>query len=808
MPNESLKYSGTQDLAAAQRQKALREMSDEDLAKLSAQTERQRALQAMSDEDLAKLSSQVQRAQKPGYQSLLDAFETGGRSILESGTLGLSEPVLSGLNALTTTKGYNVPDLKSAYQADVDRRRQLKAEMPLVDIGGQLVGAFTPQGLAAKMALLAGKSARAGTAALGLGKEAAQGAGLLARGGAWTGKVAQAGLEGAAVAGGLGGLQQGVLRGTGFQKEGEGGSVGNTMLWGAGLGSGIQALPAIGKGLKIAGKEIGKTAMTVFLGPKREIIDRYLARAKHINSAETREQIKTRLDGVMSGLFDDVEKGKLTVDEAKGVLGVIKSEIGDVKREASEKFAIARADIDDMLNAASKKLDEAFTLEKEKLTNIKSPIQIADDVQTAIEDLKQQVIDGSKDSYEILERSNIQVDTVPIFHQLRSHLESIGSKLTDQGRAASSKIRRLVDDLYKMPTKISGPQAKRYIQELDNEIKWGETTGQFTPPVSRALQAVRAAFDEQLKGVTEYSNKMAEVAEKTQLLQQLSRGFGTSKTTINKITAIANRNAGEEQELLERLGQHTGRDFRTPVQDYVQAQGTLKDPRAMENIKRGLPGYREVRQHSMAKHLAKRPETRPEFIQGEINKRGLPQAQAEAEARLAQATEKLQQAEGRLKPYKKLTPENTQGKIATLIKEPGKESQHIREMLENLSRESDQNFIQMIDDRRVADAFTGEYRNGSRNVNLWTFMGLLTGNIHLAGVFAALGAITDRFGPQIAKKILDGALKIKGSPTVQNIEAMSLPRNVKDYLIGSLRTEKQSRPEDAISRRMKKLGGE
>ncbi len=48
---------------------------------------------------------------------------------------------------------------------------------------------------------------------------------------------------------------------------------------------------------------------------------------------------------------------------------------------------------------------------------------------------------------------------------------------------------------------------------------------------------------------------------------------------------------------------------------------------------------------------------------------------------------------------------------------------------------------------------------------------------------AAAGAIADKYGPQIAKKMLDGVIRIKGSPTLEKIKALDVPPQVKAYLI-------------------------
>jgi hypothetical protein len=61
------------------------------------------------------------------------------------------------MNALATTKGYNAKDISDAYHADIDRRKQMKSDLPINNVGGQLVGASAFRaGLAAKFAAVHG----------------------------------------------------------------------------------------------------------------------------------------------------------------------------------------------------------------------------------------------------------------------------------------------------------------------------------------------------------------------------------------------------------------------------------------------------------------------------------------------------------------------------------------------------------------------------------------------------------------------------------------------------------------------------
>jgi hypothetical protein len=111
----------------------------------------------------------------------LEGYGTAARSAASSATLGVSEPVVSGLSAAVGTlisAGFDAKDaldfvkkatdpelFKKEYESDIEYRKQMQAEHPIADIGGSLVGAFSPVGPAATISRAIGKgTAKAGEA--------------------------------------------------------------------------------------------------------------------------------------------------------------------------------------------------------------------------------------------------------------------------------------------------------------------------------------------------------------------------------------------------------------------------------------------------------------------------------------------------------------------------------------------------------------------------------------------------------------------------------------------------------------------
>jgi hypothetical protein len=89
-----------------------------------------------------------------------EKIETGARSGLEGLTLGASEPIISGINAVVgnlidagfdadtigefAKKAASSSAIEQQYQKDVERRRKLEAELPQVAIPSEIAGAVAP----------------------------------------------------------------------------------------------------------------------------------------------------------------------------------------------------------------------------------------------------------------------------------------------------------------------------------------------------------------------------------------------------------------------------------------------------------------------------------------------------------------------------------------------------------------------------------------------------------------------------------------------------------------------------------------
>ncbi len=773
----------------------------------------------------------------PWHETALDKVTTGSRSVLEGMTLGISEPVIGGVNATIQTalgngEGKNVLErLKNNYDSDVIERRAEKARNPMTDIGGQIGGAILPAVLtggesllvrAGRMAPTTGKAAAigkaldvggtvatAGTRAAGavLGKVAGgaakgmkaagitRAAGPVLKG---AGAVVKGAAEGGSAAVGSEIARQGVLRSTGYMKEGEGQSLEDVLETGSSWGAGLSALPQAYK----AAKFLGKRGMSVALGPKVETIDKYLAARDRINAAPTVEAIKDQMDDIAIRLQEDVDQGLLSKTDAEGVLKAVQAEIRQTRTEAAQEFSRRAYDAGEAAKRAKKDLSTRVQGQTESLKMTRAPVDLASDVQNAIVQLKDDVVKGSQEALSILGNTKGTVNFQKAWKGLATVRDSMNiagkGPATSQAAAAQKEIQDLIDRTGTLPTQMKLTDAKRLIQQLDRAERAIYNAGQFTDEVGLAFKQLRANLDQQLKEIPEYAAKMEEVAGKTRLLKRLQDRHGDATASRQVISGIHRPVAKDAYDDLVALGSVTGRGFVNDLDQFVGAQQTLSNPRKMRALETALPEFAEsATAEARAREFA-HPDAAREFADGAVKGAGLLDEQLRAEQAIAESRSKLAQAKNAQRPFRTLSPASTEAKINSMMRDSNPiETQRLMGRLDGVQSDAskmslgNRNFSEAIEDRRILDSFEKGNTNGSRNVNLGTIvghavggaaLGVVTGGPVGALVGAIGGAVSDKYGPQIAKQILDAVATINGTPTVKKIQSLNLPPDMKNYI--------------------------
>lgn len=723
-----------------------------------------------------------------------DKFETGARSFVSGMTLGATEPVISGANAVIgnlidsgfdaenikdfLSKAVDSERVKKEYNKDIERRRGLMQEHSGIDIAANIAGSVAPSPLnladkVLKGAKWAGKIANV-----------AEDANLLKKGASLATKGA---IEGLALAG----SQQAIGRTSGMIKEGEGPDLATSTLLGAGINVAVPAAVAGGQALYSGGKKLGKKLLSSTLGVEESLITKYsdeLATAAdkgevaelfgksadeikerfknaEISKKDAEKALKELRDKTIAQAKADQQAAKLAQKEAQQGVGEL--EQGLVRQQRYDKY-----DAQKMYDEAKNKLDDAFNFEKQKLSTVKPPVRIAEDVQDSLHSLKQQVSEASGESYKVLEKAKGQANITPVvgaIEKLQSDLMVDGQLLSKDAEKAHSVLSAWKEKISKLGENIDYKKAKKIVQEIDKDIRlYGDKlAGQYSTDSYDSLMGLRRAFDEQLKEVPGYAEQMTKVYDLNMLRKEAAKRFGRTELVTSKISSIAGPKGQQDLDLLDKLGQATGKDFRSPIESYIKAKTTLGDKAAMEAIKQGLPESRAVFLAEQELNRLNNPKLRDKVLRETVEN----SAQME---RLKMAEQELEK-----------------------LSHPDHMDSFVRNAIEGSPEWANvQKAEQEWTKAQRGMEFTKDFTRGSRNVNLWAAVGWLIGGGVVGGVpgaivgpvaGAAYGSIVDKYGPQMTKKILDNIQQIKGLPTVQKIRNFSLPPQVKESLIDDLK---------------------
>lgn len=408
-------------------------------------------------------------------------IETGARSLLEGATIGISEPILSGINAVlqaAQAKAFEAPELGEAqipftdlvseeYQRDVERRRALESQLPGLATVSEIAGAIAPSpiNIGAQLGKIGGAIGKGAIEAIPSIKTLGP-----------MGRIATGAGEAMGIAGTQEATKQLIERPSGFIQGQEGQGILEAATTGALLGGGIKAIPEIGKGAKW----IGSKVLSAVGGVSPAVIDKYIQNIEKVRSAKSLEDLKAIVDGAL----------------------------GKVKEEG-----------------------------------VSAKANLTDDIQGVIDGLKQRTIQGSQEAYAILERTPGVVHIKGIEGVINGQLKSlkIGGKLPigDSAQNAYKKLDALKDSIKALGSEISYADTKQIIQQLDDSLEYASRAGEFGSLGMNALKVVRKSFDTILKDIPEYAEKMKDVAASTQLLSEASKKLGDQGTLLAKIPGLA-----------------------------------------------------------------------------------------------------------------------------------------------------------------------------------------------------------------------------------------------------------------------------
>jgi len=733
--------------------------------------------------DPSKPFSIVEEAPGPAIE---EKVETGIRSAIEGATGGLSEPVIGGINAFVgnlieagfdaesigefAKKAVSAEALKQQYSKDIARRRKLEAELPEIAIPSEIGGAVAG-GLVTGGATAAPKAIQAATVlprlAMGAGEVAAKMVPTA---------IGQAAAKGAVSAASAEALKAAAQVPTGVMAPQEI-AIKEAALLGGGLGAGAQAVVS---GVKsIPG--VAKKVVSALGGVREEGITAYLKDPAAVVRAQSPEVIKASIDEQVGMLNRAIENGDVAISDAKKAIEKTEEALAQEVNKRSTEFAKAKFDAKQYLAGKKQEFNEAVKVAQKTTESAMTAGKqiLRDDAVNAVGALKDQVIEGSKQSYKILERSGRQIDTAIPLQVAKEQLEALKvqgkAPVTGAAAAAYKQIEQYVDDLGRFKKPLNASEAKKKIQQLDNDARFLMDQGEFGTDLNNALIAIRRGFDQQLKDIPEYAEIMARVSDDTALLGQANKLFGNVERAQSKIARIENPEQDLSRQVLFQLGQRTQRNFENQVELLKGAEARLA-PGVIPEQMRVSPTGMELTKAETAVEAMQRPGVLEDIL-APIRAES-PQALAarQAQEQMVRAQNIAAAAEKNLKdlgPFAR--PASNINAIRTALS--GRNPEYTR-YLENLTKLSGEDFVRAIDDLKIAEQFGKSFQIGSRNVNLWALgaggaMYGITGDptvsLAVAGLGGGFGSMVDRFGPKMTQKVLDAYLKVEGLPTVQKI---------------------------------------
>jgi hypothetical protein len=715
-------------------------------------------------------------------------LEAGIEGVGKGATFGLL-PYAQAATEKVITKGANLAgmNLTDSPMSELVRQYRergagLREQHPAITLTGEIAGGFAPGAAISKGVAMAGsKFLPPAMQNIGMTKNFSQ-AGPMVPQLNTLGKVAKLGTEGAVM-----GAAYTPDEGADFNRRVEqakfGGLVGT-------------ALPAAGAAIKGGANLVGKgitKGFSALTGVDENIVKEFYADPNKFLNAQTREQVVENMQKVINKVHDDVERGVMSVDDAKLALREMQNTLKQTRGEATK---VAR----EALRQSEQNLDSAFKTTVNELKAKPAPTSLQPEISGAIKTLGDDVSAQSGKAFDILENEKVKVPAYDAYTWLGKTIDKLKSgPPSDSANAAITKLETYRNYLGPK-AELSGPQAKELIMAIDSDVRqWEKIFGRGNQK-DNLLRQFRGEIDAPLKRASEnYAKAMEPLAKDTTLLKTSQKAYGSPDKALSKLSSIASPKSVENQKLLNELGARTGRDFNSPIQDFISTQRLLKSPERLNTVKQGLPQYAE-RQSALAQAAKGKRASDPREIQrltkNSIENRSLNVAK--------ESLEKAQRTKADLSGWSRL---NTSKKINSVMR--NMDDPAVKKQVETLSKLGDQDFADQINRLRVNKGFTGSRMNGSRNVNFWALMGMGTaGGGPVGGMIgASTGYIMDKYGPALAKKVLVAVHKTQGTPTVQKlikagISSQKVAQELVDDFAKAVGVPAQSLNADAISRRL------
>jgi len=528
------------------------------------------------------------------------------------------------------------------------------------------------------------------------------------------------------------------------------------------LGGGIQA------GLELIPK-LGKPVARIFGGVNKSNVEKYVANPERIRGAKTLEDIKDMAD-------TEIGKIKIVGEELST------AKVGAVVQKDKLESALKTAFSNTRERIAGKTAEAKTTLKRAWEARVEGlraqsgvSLEMADDLLGRINAEKAVLGALSEQAEDALVKTGGEVDK----QHLLELVDKIGGGLGvgknkaligDEAKAAAQSLfetrQRIAEAL---PDRVPYEDIRGIMRQLRADISnsggFNGKAGTFNSTLNGMKKELTSNLSDFLKKESgEYANTMGQMAPRANVLTEVSKNFGDQKQALASMQTIVNGNTPRAKylrDLLNRFADETGNtDLIDGLRSLEDARGVLNSPSAQRNLMESMPEFRDVQraEDALGKFNPKRTAAATDLMVG-----ASPQNAAinSLDGQIASTMDANKRFAG-------WSPQSSQSRLTSAMSGRSIEN---RRAVEELTARTGVNFTEMLDDRRVADAFEKGFTHGSRNVNLWSIIGSLLGGkalseegkpiAQLLGV--SFGAHIDSAGPKMTKAALDGFISVKNS---------------------------------------------
>lgn len=522
---------------------------------------------------------------------------------------------------------------------------------------------------------------------------------------------------------------------------------------------GQAAAAKMGQAASDAGTAVAQKTGKALLNIPEDVTARYVADPASADTAPSRNDIADRIMALKDQSDNQVAKAHDDLQDAKAALTENKSDVRSGQQD--EKFQAGQDLNEAQRNFDEKKQQFREALKSNNLTNMSGSVT------QAVADLKDKVVQGSKDAYAILDNAKGSVPVQPLVSGMNKWSDDLtvnGVPTSDADADALNQVTAWQSRLQKMADANKGdltlPQAKQVIQALDRQVQISQDAGGFSPKTKQALSDLRSQIDQAVKTQSpEYAAKMEEVAHQTNLLRATNNLYGTPEKAISNLNSITSQKGQAlHVPLLQQLGEETGRDLVSPAQDYIQNHDILTTPSKFDQVIEQIPEAKALRA----------AQGRMSDLSNPANIRDVQvQSNSPLQQKVADSQAALESAKSDNQVFNGVTRDSVTGKTKQL---GGSNDYAAQARFGDIDKKYGTNFQKEIQARNDADAFSKDATRGSRLAVVGGATGGLVGYLlgghegAIAGTAAGAeaGAIADRYGGQLFKGAINKTKAVAG----------------------------------------------